>query len=233
MLASSISPLRLDVLLPCRGSAPCLQMQFAPGYNQCDTVANSMADRVEGGKRTRLLDQACHLLRSTSGDKVDLLSYRKQKIAFILFFDCFFSFFLTHTHTFSLSLLLPYCPSLFSLSFFLCFHYFPLFRHFRNLFLLFLIPQCLFRTTILFTESPALFLLSLPSFLSVCSFRLSIFSAVFLRLFFARSFYVVSFNALLWEITSENVSLAASIFQRRFFVPVVSPRFSCSQRVNR
>ena len=119
-------------------------------------------DGVGGGKRTRLLDQACHLLRSTSGDKADLLPYRRQKIAFILFFDCFFSLSLaraythTHTHTHSVSFSLPFSPIIP-----LCFHYpfssvsiIPLlFRHFRNLFLLFLISQCLFRTTILFTES--------------------------------------------------------------------------------
>ena len=62
----------------------------------------------------------------------------------------------THTHTHSVSFSLPFSPIIP-----LCFHYpfssvsiIPLlFRHFRNLFLLFLISQCLFRTTILFTES--------------------------------------------------------------------------------
>ena len=154
-------------------------------------------DGVGGGKRTRLLDQACHLLRSTSGDKADLLPYRRQKIAFILFFDCFFSLSLarayTHTHTHTLCLflspLLPYYPTLFSLPFLLCFHYSPFVPTFSKP----LSPLPDFSVSISNDDSIygiALFLLPSPSFPSVCSFRLSVFAAALLRLFSAlvRSF---------------------------------------------
>lgn len=77
--SSSISPLRLDVPLPRRGSVPSLRMQFAPGCNQCRSrwkfrgwrSRRRRADRAE-------LGQARHQLRSTPG-QVRFVLLRKTK----------------------------------------------------------------------------------------------------------------------------------------------------------
>lgn len=165
------------------------------GAINVEAVGNSVADEVEGDERTGLSSAKPATNSARHRDKLDLFSYGRQKLIFILFLDCFSlspspcfpSFPLL---SFSVLTLFPLFPSL---------PFVPTFSNSLSPF-----PNFLLRRTsvsisnddpiygIVFSLSP-----SLLQFLSVRSFRLFVFAAPSPLLFFARSFHVVSFNALL------------------------------------
>lgn len=150
------------------------------GAINAEAVGNSVADRVEGVERTGLSSTKPATISVRHRDKLDLFSYGKQKLIFILFLDCFSLSSPSPPPPVSLRFL--YCPFPFS-NFSLYFHCFPLFRRSPTLFLLSPIsccvePRCLFRTTILFTESCPLFF---PPCFSFCPFVVSVSSSSPLR----------------------------------------------------
>ena len=155
------------------------------GVINVEAVGNSVADGVEGDERAGLSSAKPATNSVRHRDKLDLFSYGKQKLIFILFLDCF--------SPPPVSLRFLYCPFPFA-PFFLYFHCSPLFRRSPTLFLLSSIsccvePRCLFRTTILFTESCSLFL---PPCFSFCPFVVSVSSSSPFRPLF--SFSLVPFT---------------------------------------
>lgn len=59
------------------------------GAINAEAVGNSVADRVEGDERTGLSSTKPATNSVRHRDKLDLFSYGKQKLIFILFLDCF------------------------------------------------------------------------------------------------------------------------------------------------
>lgn len=172
--SSSISPLRLDVPLPLRGSVPSLRMQFAPGCNKCRNHWKFRGWRSRRRQTDRAeLGQVRHQFRSTSG-QVRFVLLRETKAHLCLISRLFLPPTLSH----------PCCPFPFSL-FFLYLHYSPLFRPSPTLFFLSptsccVEPRCL---------SCSHFL---PPCFSFCPFVVSVSSSSPIRLLF--SFSLVHFT---------------------------------------
>ena len=151
------------------------------GATNAEAIGNSIVDGIEGDKRTGLSSAKSATNSVRHRDKLDLFSYERQKFTCVLFLDCFSPHPLPPLLTFSVLTLFPLSPLL---------PFVPTFSNSLSSFLYFLLRRT--SVSILFSLSPSLF-----QFLPVSSFRLFVFTDPSPLLFFARSFHVVSFNALL------------------------------------
>lgn len=168
------------------------------GAINAEAVGNSVADRVEGVERTGLSSTKPATISVRHRDKLDLFSYGKQKLIFILFLDCFSLSSPSPPPCFSSFPLLSF-PVLKLFPLFPLLPFVPTFSNSLSPFPYFLLR----RTSVSISNDDPIYGIvsslfpSLLQFLSVRSFRLFVFAAPSPPPFFARSFHVVSFNALL------------------------------------